>query len=360
MAHFDHSDSDSDNAFSPQRSSSHNHMSGTAHKMTTTTKRSSLGRQPRMLGSASMMKSTVRRASLERREPKKKGSKPSLERKTKDDEPAILMITCGVTGAGKSTLIHETFRALLGKVPEFEMFLVDDLVENDPQYKKLVDEIVGSKICKPPFDKECQPTEELLAAFKSAYFAVRSKEGCMGNTENLNCNELNDRNIIRALQAHKHVVIESTCSYIPAWILDLELTNYKIVFSYSVVRFDVLLERNESRASKNLKAYYEDRSKPGPRVIDIRPSTFLPIVTQVWQTLVDLRNVCMGPTASKDGKCMSKKSQVSNATVSNLFVFDNTGANFKKIYDHQNAENAKMTDYQFQVFLFNAFFGPNF
>lgn len=283
---------------------------------------------------------------------------------SRNKPPAILLVTSGATGSGKSSLIHQTFKQVLGYVPDFAMFLVDDLVEKDESYKKMVDDILTTHICVPPFNTvQCdvsKPTEALLLAFKSAYFAVRSKAGCMKNRENLNCNELNDKNIIAALKAHQHVVIETTGSYVPSWILDLEFKNYKVIFSYSTVQFDTLLERNASRAYQQFTAYFNDRTRPGPRLVDIRKSTFLPIVTQIYATLLELRDLCM-IDASTETLCKSKKSMmVSNATVDNLLIYDNTGKDFRNIYDHKNPDHAGLSEYKFQTLAYNAFFGPKF
>lgn len=272
----------------------------------------------------------------------------------------ILLITAGPTGSGKSTLIQESFTYLIGHVPDFETFLVDDLVENDDSYKQEVDKIIKDFSCKPPFDSgKCdvtRPTEALLLAFKQAYFKIRLTQGCMRNEEKLNCNELNDKKMVKALKENKNVVIETTGSYIPTWILDLEFKNYQIVFSYSIVSFDILLMRNATRATRSLMSYFKDHSQPGPRLIDIRQDTFLPIVVSICNTLIELRNKCLVDQCIEE-KCFSRTKIVDNNSISNLLIFDNSKTKFQNIYDHRKST---LNPNEFSSFIRNAFFKTNF
>lgn len=190
----------------------------------------------------------------------------------------ILIITAGATGSGKSKLIKETFKDILGYISKYKTFLVDALVENDDKYKEYINEIFEVYECEPPFESEAcdaiNPTNALMTEFKTAYFKVRNQPGCINNDENLNCNQLNDRNIKKALDKNQNIVIETTGTYIPTWVLNLNISNYCVVFAYSVVLFEVLLERNAKRAYRSFTAYYNNRSLPAPRLIDIREATF--------------------------------------------------------------------------------------
>ena len=275
-----------------------------------------------------------------------------------------LLITAGPTGSGKASLIQETFSYLIGRVPSFVTFLVDDLVENDLEYKKEINSIIETFHCTPPFNSgNCnlnRPTEALLGAFKQVYFKIRSQPGCQKNVENLNCNELNDINITHAIEQKQNIVIETTGSYIPAWVLDLEnLQDYQIIFSYSVVSFDILLLRNATRATRSMLSYFNDRTKPAPRLIDIRNHVFFPIVDGIAKTLVELRNSCLLEVSS-DTKCMARKGSINNASIANLLVFDNSSTHFKNIYDHRNKKDFEKSASQFKDFVLDAFFKPNF
>jgi len=276
----------------------------------------------------------------------------------------MLLITSGGPGSGKSTLIQESFKHLLGSVPDYEMFLVDDLVEKDDNYKQKVNKIMEEFECKPPFDSQkcnpTRPTEALLSAFKQAYFSVRQMPGCNRNPESLTCDQLNDKGILLAMEQKENIVIETTGSYIPTWIFDLKnVENYRVVFAYSIVAFDVLLTRNSSRATRSLLNYFYDRSQPAPRMIDIRKEVFAPMIDQICKTLLMLRNSCL--QGSTDAQCVSKsKVCLNDNTVDNLLIYDNSGSKFALIYDHRNTKDHAISTKDFKIFIEKAFLTPKF
>lgn len=271
----------------------------------------------------------------------------------------FLIITAGPTGAGKAKIADETFMYLIGRIPAYQSFLVDDLVEGDPEYKKEVDYIIERFKCDEKSiyirGELCyleRPSEYLLNAFKEAYFKIRKKPGCNKNSKHLNCDALNDENIHKAIALKSHIVIETTGSYLPGWIMDLEgIENYSIVFSYSIVTFETLLLRNSQRATKSMSKYLIDKTTTAPRLIDIREETFRPIVFAIYKTLLELRNICL---LSVDERCFSQKSNIDNSKIHNLLVFDNSGTFLKMIYDHQ--KHAFKNSLEFQKLIYNAFF----
>ncbi len=150
------------------------------------------------------------------------------------DNSKYFVITCGPTGSGKSSLAKNTFKTILGNVPLFKQFLVDDLVENDDQYKLAIDKIISDFNCQPPYDfGKCDlkhPSNQLLVAFKDAYMSVRNGSECQ--KQPMSCNLLNDKLLLTAMERGEHIVLETTGQRIPLWIFEHLplLSNYKIVF----------------------------------------------------------------------------------------------------------------------------------
>lgn len=269
----------------------------------------------------------------------------------------FLLVTAGATGSGKSKLPDEVFSRVSGKRIRYLSFLVDDLVENDTGYKQEVDAIIEKYQCVPPFsNRTCdlkRPSDELLEAFRNAYFKIRERPGCNENLQQLNCNALNDMRIIRAIQEHKNIVIETTGSFIPTWVLDLT-ENYTIVFAYAIVAFPTLLERNTSRATKSMTSYMQNRKEePAPRVIDVRPLVFGSFVRTILKTLLLLRNTCL-ETPVVSSICFSPEGKEVRSALSNLLIFDNTSSSMQLIYDH--SLQANMSAVAFEHLITKAFF----
>ena len=177
------------------------------------------------------------------------------------------IITAGPTGSGKSSLIIETLKQLKIENEPYEKILVDDLVENDDKYKDRVNKIISDteEECYYDINKlSCEknkyenPNQKLLDAFKNAYFTTRQEPGCLNNQENKSCDVINDDKIKNT--KNKHIIFEFTGSYIPTWLLNLNWihVNYKIIFTYSLVHLNKLIERNKSRAFKAIEEFKHD------------------------------------------------------------------------------------------------------
>jgi hypothetical protein len=276
----------------------------------------------------------------------------------------FLIVTAGPTGSGKTQLIQETFFHLTGQRRlEYISFLVDDLVEQDKEYKQKVDAILDQFQCIAPYNQlNCdltRPDPLMLNAFQEAYFEIRKKKGCNENKDNLTCDELNDRNIRLALKKEIHIVIETTGSYIPSWILDLPLPSvYKLVFSYSIVAFPILLERNFARVSESFATYIAHRKEArAPRLINLRSQVFGPIVNQIMKTLIQLRNNCLQDVVVDDA-CLAPTGALvlDNQSIYTLLLFDNT-SKMTLIYDHRDPIFAQLSPLEFKELVKKAFYG---
>ncbi len=253
-----------------------------------------------------------------------------------NNKQKYFIITSGATGSGKSSLINETLKLLKIENEPYEKILVDDLVENDKKYKDKVNKIISETESECNNEISCKinkyenPSKELLDKFKHAYFTTRKEPGCLNNQDNDSCDILNDKKIKNTLD--KHIIFEFTGSYIPTWLLNFDWihSNYKIIFTYSLVHLNKLIERNKSRAYKAIEEFKNDNSKPAPRLPDISINTFQPIVEGIKNTLIKLYDNCI--KSYDDKTCGERK-------IDQLLLFDNNGAKLELKYDSNNSNH---------------------
>lgn len=203
-----------------------------------------------------------------------------------------LIITVGPTGSGKSNLINKTTSML--KINNYVKILIDDLIENDQTYKEKIIEIIktvkenceneninctencDSEIKKCIEKRYSNPDIKLIADFNETYYASRKGESCM-NIKDVSCDELNDFKIKNTVSNKKNIVLEITGEIMPNWLFDYKFIpeNYQVILSYSLVNFDNLIARNESRLYDNIKKFEENYYSPTPRLPEIRKDEFL-------------------------------------------------------------------------------------
>ena len=262
-------------------------------------------------------------------------------------EKPTFIITAGPTGSGKSSLITETKKSIGKSNIEFTKILIDDLIENNDFYKTQVTQIIKTK-CENPDDTCLQttfdnPTPELFKQFSNAYFETRSATNdnshCIkDDNSKINCNELNDTRLKDSLTAKKNIVLETTGQYIPAWVLNVDnwiSKDYEVVFSYSLVNIDNLVNRNKSRAFNSVKEFVTNPANPAPRLPDVSKEVFIQNVKRMRENLIDLYNSCIKVDVitlldhdDKDvytNKCGNKK-------INRLLIFDNN-EQMKQIFD---------------------------
>ena len=241
------------------------------------------------------------------------------------------IITAGPTGSGKSSLIIETLKQLKIQNEPYEKILVDELIENNIKYKNIVSDIISKTEEECIYDintLQCEknkyenPSKNLLDAFKNAYFTIRKQPGCIN--DNRTCDDINDGKIKNT--NNKHIIFEFTGSYIPTWLLNFEWihSNYQVIFTYSLVNLNKLIERNKSRAFNAIEEFKIDNKKPAPRLPDISINTFQPIVETIKNTLINLYNNCI--KSYETTKCGEIK-------INRLFLFDNNGSKLELKFD---------------------------
>lgn len=236
-----------------------------------------------------------------------------------------MIVTCGPTGSGKTTLASETAKLL--NINDYVVLLVDDIIENNPEYKKKIEKILEESFPgKNCVQEGClnNPPPEVYAKFADAYFSTRKtpNKGC----DDMKCDDYFDKKLQNAIAAKKNIVLESTCGYYPKWLLDETMTpkDYTIVFSYSLVSLCNLIKRNSKRAQEQLTTYMQDKQKnPAPRLPDVRYDT-------IKKTVEGIRDILLTRVLS----CSIKQGQECVRDI-RVIIFDNNSAKMNRIYDSQ-------------------------
>lgn len=256
-----------------------------------------------------------------------------------EDAKPYLIITAGATGSGKTRLMQETIE-MLGLDPRTVVrILVDDLVENNEQYRRQVQGIMHKieELCESSLDAALceresyeQPSCDVIKQFASAYFSTRDAPGCLPEPEyaTLNCDQVNDLMLKAAVREQKNIVFEFTGQYIPSWLLNTELigTTYRIVFTYSFVKAHTLMRRNTARAYEAIERFKENPFSPAPRLPDVSLGHFRGVTLKLRNVLVEMYVDCILEYNPK--KCGDRR-------IDRLLLFDNNGsaADFRLIYD---------------------------
>lgn len=267
-----------------------------------------------------------------------------------------IIITVGATGSGKTALIEKTIQHLNIQDQNYVKILVDDLVENDSKYKEKVLQIIEgvSERCErynntekyeecieSEREKFINPSKILLDQFADAYYDVRNQKCCLQNAE-FNCNELNDENLKVAFKNNKNIILETTGTYIPKWILSREWIPdiYIVVFSYSLVTLNNLIERNKLRAYNSIQEFKLDHSKPAPRLPDVSHKNFSDKIKLIYNILIELYSECI--INNNKEKCGTKR-------IDRLLIFDNNTVSLINTYDSNNDSNKNLEDFKEKI-----------
>ncbi len=232
----------------------------------------------------------------------------------------LLIITAGPTGSGKSRMSQLVYNILYNtksRSTKFDEFYIDDYIANSSEYKHAVMDIIEMY----NITNRTTINDGMFKAFEDAYFSVR---------EEWNQPFMND--VLRARDAGKNVVIETTGKKIPTKYID-EFAGYNIVFVYSFAQFDTMIGRNISRFKENINAFMRDPdSNPAPRLPDMNPESYAKRVQTIETQLGVLRDNCLNiTTAGRSSDC----GDIKNSQRFNLLIVDNTGAKPEIIYDHR-------------------------
>jgi len=277
----------------------------------------------------------------------------------------FVIFTTGPTGSGKSGLVRKTLQLLYmsNKVPTYESFILDDLIENNDEYKQMIKTIIDKYECKKSTDpgSSCDiqnPNPDMIKDMNVAYWKIRGDKGYCGNP-NESCDGLFNIQWRQAVIEGKNMVIETTGKVIPWWFIkDFHTLSggrqYNIIFTYALASFDTLIERNINRAVQKFKEFIDDDRKAAPRLPDISKPAFKPATDTILKTLIALRNKCLRITKPGDIICGNDEQsppQPTNLINSKgnyvLLIFDNEKRQSKLIYDSRNNDDRLMDNFEF-------------
>ena len=251
------------------------------------------------------------------------------------------MITCGPTGSGKSSLIDKSIDYLKLERPfDKNIFIIDNLVEQNPDYKNKTKKILKKYFSKSDYTVIEKKIKKLLDTpinknsifqnFTNAYFNTR-KFGCKYKS----CDKSFDKRIRSTINKNENFILETTGRSFPT-IVGWTNNKYKIFISYSLVEFCTLIERNIKRMTEQIKSFLskERNNSIAPRLPDIRLQIFGEVVSNILKTLVEI--------IDKNCKTNKNKFETSTERKFRLIIFDNTEYSKKPIFDsHDKNKNLK-------------------
>ena len=258
----------------------------------------------------------------------------------------FVIITVGPTGSGKTGLVKKTIEYCnLPSSPTPRVYLVDDLVVVNPEYKKRVKAIIdGFKITVDNVE-EFMENPEVIKAFNEAYFGVRNgkdkqdephKINCVEGVER-NCNIVNDDEMRKAIASNESFVLEITGRDFPKWFLETgkgwlgEVTEKYDVYVTGVFVYDLdeLIKRNKDRFKRSFELFLSDpANNPGPRLPDIRKDNFNASIITIRNTIRDMYKTCVLPKDKDITKC-------GNENIDRLLLYKNN-EDMQLVFDSLN------------------------
>jgi hypothetical protein len=256
---------------------------------------------------------------------------PNRNNWNKESKYPYVLITCGPTGSGKSSLIDKSLRYLkLEKPLDENIFIIDNLVEENPNYKEKSKNILEKYFynTKPDSISIKQKITNLLHTpinntnnsifkkFTDAYFNIRGK----------GLSDILKGNINLAIKNNENFILETTGRNFPT-IIGWTDDKYKVFISYSLVEFCTLIDRNIKRMVDQIELFLKNNSL-APRLPDIRFQKFGEVVTIILEKLIAIIDKC------NSGICKTNSNfNTSTDRKFNLIIFDNTTSNDVPIFD---------------------------
>jgi hypothetical protein len=253
---------------------------------------------------------------------------PNRNNWNKESKYPYVLITCGPTGSGKSSLIDKSLRYLkLEKPLDKNIFIIDNLVEENSNYKEKSKNILEKYFSNTKPDGIKQKITNLLhiptnnknnsifKKFTNAYFSIRDKIFLSF-----------DEKINLAIENNENFILETTGRSFPT-IIGLTDDKYKVFISYSLVEFCTLIDRNIKRMIDQIELFLKKNSI-APRLPDIRFQKFGEAVTIILKKLIAIIDKC------NSGICKTNSNfAASTDRKFNLIIFDNTISNDVPIFD---------------------------
>ena len=223
------------------------------------------------------------------------------------------IITMGISGSGKTSLIEKTLNYLDLENKSYKKILIDDLIENNNNYKNKIRNIINQNTDLDFIDKK------IVNKFTDAYFSVRNTDNCHFNNEKIKCDILNDIYINLYTQNKEQIIILETQGLnIPAYIGDYiyNKDKYNLIYTYSLINLKIAYNRNISRFKESLEKFKQNNTNPAPRLPDINKLSIN--LLAIEDCLLKIYSLCIKKYNKKTCGCMK---------INRLLLFDNIKLN---------------------------------
>jgi predicted kinase len=254
-----------------------------------------------------------------------------------------LLITNGPTGSGKSSLVQKTINHY-GLEKEPKKFLIDDLIEKNPNYKNAIDNLIKKECSDDKKDcsencEVCQklrlelidPSPETYLKFGKLYAKYRGSKPdqerwCQCDKTGL-CSKTCDEYLMillrESIDKGENIVFETTGSYYVNWLIDMvEMYEYEVYYTYTILEFCENVKRNKTRALEQMTSYIIDtKNFPAPRLPDVQVKVHSEAVNQILKVMFE-----------------TMENQVSGKINVSIIVFDNTSLDTGVLYDSRSSE----------------------
>lgn len=231
-----------------------------------------------------------------------------------DKSKPVLIIKAGPTGCGKSSIPKWLCESYSIVCQDYVNISIDDVVEENIKYKEYVnDTFTKHSITEKSSNDDLQVfvnNDNVKKDFCDAYHLVRMNtttrcdgddtkyniNACGNGTIKETCDDYLDKLIRESANNKKNIVLETTGEYPVDWLFVYDKQNnppfiikdnYNIIYVYSVVDLDTLLERNKNRSIKQIKDYFENK-KNAPRVTDTNPEKFIKKYKNILKRIKEL------------------------------------------------------------------------
>lgn len=230
------------------------------------------------------------------------------------NKPMMIFIF-GPTGSGKTKVRDVTLEKLKvqGDTPHIG---IDDLIERDPNYKRAISQILDKYDFSIYNVKDKIQIPEVITEFETAYWNARK-----------HLDIINDKNFYSSIESGKTMTIEITGANNFEWYVNMlvqkgYMYEWEIYVSAAVVDFKILMQRNTTRAIKQITDFLQNQDNNAPRLPDL--SKLRAKVGTIALNLDLIRNKCV-----KDSKAYIlyyglniHKSLCGPNVLDGVFVFD--------------------------------------
>ena len=176
----------------------------------------------------------------------------------------LLIVVNGPCGSGKTSLPKKicNYLNINYKFINFEKILIDELIENDIYYKNNVYKLIRRyNKDNSTITKKIVENENFQKKINLLYYKTRSK---------FKYNLINDLKLNKAFKFKKNIIFETQGSNNNDWLFNNykdELKHYNIIFCWSIVNFNEIINRIKSRFINSINNFKENPfSSSAPRL----------------------------------------------------------------------------------------------